>query len=51
MFRLRDDRALLNRMGFNNHGAGELALPAQAQTPVGLSAVVELHAELTLSLS
>ena len=25
MFRLADDRALLNRMGFNNHGAGELA--------------------------
>lgn len=26
MFRLADDRALLNRMGFNNHGAGELAV-------------------------
>lgn len=26
MFRLAQDRALLNRMGFNNHGAGELAL-------------------------
>jgi dihydroorotate dehydrogenase len=26
MFRLAEDRALLNRMGFNNHGAGELAL-------------------------
>ncbi|MGX9792169.1 quinone-dependent dihydroorotate dehydrogenase [Mycobacterium sp. MMS18-G62] len=26
MFRLPDDRALLNRMGFNNHGAGELAV-------------------------
>lgn len=26
MFRLADDRALLNRMGFNNHGAGELAM-------------------------
>ena len=25
MFRLPDDRALLNRMGFNNHGAGALA--------------------------
>nr|VTO95542.1 Dihydroorotate dehydrogenase (quinone) [Mycobacterium riyadhense] len=25
MFRLPADRALLNRMGFNNHGAGELA--------------------------
>ena len=26
LFRLAEDRALLNRMGFNNHGAGELAL-------------------------
>ena len=26
MFRLAQDRALLNRMGFNNHGAGALAL-------------------------
>jgi dihydroorotate dehydrogenase len=26
MFRLPEDRALLNRMGFNNHGAGALAL-------------------------
>ena len=26
MFRLPGDRALLNRMGFNNHGAGELAI-------------------------
>ena len=26
LFRLPDDRALLNRMGFNNHGAGQLAL-------------------------
>ena len=26
MFRLPEDRALLNRLGFNNHGAGELAL-------------------------
>ncbi|MDT5175035.1 MAG: dihydroorotate dehydrogenase, partial [Mycobacterium sp.] len=25
LFRLPDDRALLNRMGFNNHGAGALA--------------------------
>ena len=25
LFRLREDRALLNRMGFNNHGAGQLA--------------------------
>ncbi|MCV7299063.1 quinone-dependent dihydroorotate dehydrogenase [Mycobacterium barrassiae] len=33
MFRLRDDRALLNRMGFNNHGAGELALQLARHTP------------------
>ncbi|MGI9123808.1 MAG: quinone-dependent dihydroorotate dehydrogenase [Mycobacterium sp.] len=26
LFRLREDRALLNRMGFNNAGAGQLAL-------------------------
>ena len=26
LFRLPEDRALLNRMGFNNHGAGRLAL-------------------------
>ncbi|MFN8089921.1 MAG: quinone-dependent dihydroorotate dehydrogenase [Mycobacterium sp.] len=26
LFRLPEDRALLNRMGFNNHGAGELAV-------------------------
>lgn len=26
LFRLASDRALLNRMGFNNHGAGQLAL-------------------------
>jgi len=26
LFRLSADRALLNRMGFNNHGAGQLAL-------------------------
>ncbi len=26
MFRLSEDRALLNRMGFNNHGAGALAI-------------------------
>jgi dihydroorotate dehydrogenase len=25
LFRLAEDRALLNRMGFNNHGAGQLA--------------------------
>jgi dihydroorotate dehydrogenase len=33
MFRLADDRALLNRMGFNNHGAGELALQLARRTP------------------
>ncbi|MCV7038186.1 quinone-dependent dihydroorotate dehydrogenase [Mycolicibacterium moriokaense] len=33
MFRLPDDRALLNRMGFNNHGAGELAIQLARQTP------------------
>ena len=26
LFRLPADRGLLNRMGFNNHGAGQLAL-------------------------
>jgi dihydroorotate dehydrogenase len=33
MFRLPDDRALLNRMGFNNHGTGELALRLARRTP------------------
>ena len=33
LFRLPDDRALLNRMGFNNHGAGELALRLGRHTP------------------
>jgi dihydroorotate dehydrogenase len=33
MFRLPDDRALLNRMGFNNHGAGELAVRLTRHTP------------------
>jgi dihydroorotate dehydrogenase len=33
MFRLPDDRALLNRMGFNNHGAAELALRLAGRTP------------------
>lgn len=33
LFRLPDDRALLNRMGFNNHGAGELAMRLAAHTP------------------
>jgi dihydroorotate dehydrogenase len=33
LFRLPDDRALLNRMGFNNHGAGELALRLARHSP------------------
>ncbi|KKW64476.1 quinone-dependent dihydroorotate dehydrogenase [Mycolicibacterium elephantis] len=33
LFRLPDDRALLNRMGFNNHGAGELALRLARHVP------------------
>jgi dihydroorotate dehydrogenase len=33
LFRLPDDRALLNRMGFNNHGAGELAMRLARHTP------------------
>ena len=33
LFRLRADRALLNRMGFNNHGAGELALRLARRHP------------------
>ncbi len=33
MFRLPADRALLNRMGFNNHGAGELAIQLARHTP------------------
>src|SRR6476660_2490942 len=33
MFRLPDDRALLNRLGFNNHGAGELALRLSRRPP------------------
>ncbi len=33
MFRLREDRALLNRMGFNNNGVGELALRLTRHTP------------------
>jgi dihydroorotate dehydrogenase len=40
MFRLADDRALLNRMGFNNHGAGELALRLTRHTadvPIGVN--------------
>ncbi|MDT5362868.1 MAG: dihydroorotate dehydrogenase [Mycobacterium sp.] len=40
MFRLAHDRALLNRMGFNNHGAGELALRLTRHTadvPIGVN--------------
>ena len=33
LFRLPDDRALLNRMGFNNSGAGQLALRLARHTP------------------
>ena len=33
LFRLPGDRALLNRMGFNNRGAGELALRLARHTP------------------
>jgi dihydroorotate dehydrogenase len=40
MFRLAADRALLNRMGFNNHGAGELALRLNrndSEVPIGVN--------------
>jgi dihydroorotate dehydrogenase len=40
MFRLADDHALLNRMGFNNRGAGELALRLThhtAEVPIGVN--------------
>jgi dihydroorotate dehydrogenase len=40
MFRLADDRALLNRMGFNNHGSGELALRltrSSPEVPIGVN--------------
>lgn len=33
MFRLAADRAILNRLGFNNHGAGELALRLARHVP------------------
>lgn len=33
MFRLPEDRALLNRMGFNNHGAGALAARLARHVP------------------
>ena len=40
LFRLPGDRALLNRMGFNNHGAGQLALRLarhRPDVPVGVN--------------
>lgn len=40
LFRLPEDRALLNRMGFNNHGAGELAVKlarGQSTVPIGVN--------------
>jgi dihydroorotate dehydrogenase len=40
LYRLPQDRALLNRMGFNNHGAGELALQLarhQPAVPIGVN--------------
>jgi dihydroorotate dehydrogenase len=40
MFRLPADRALLNRMGFNNHGAGALAAQLSRHTsdvPIGVN--------------
>jgi dihydroorotate dehydrogenase len=40
MYRLPDDRGLLNRMGFNNHGAAELALRLARNTstvPIGVN--------------
>lgn len=40
LFRLPEDRALLNRMGFNNHGAGQLALQLarhRPDSPVGVN--------------
>ncbi len=40
MFRLPADRALLNRMGFNNHGAGELAIRLarrRPEVPIGVN--------------
>jgi len=40
LFRLPEDRALLNRMGFNNHGAGQLALQLarhHPEVPIGVN--------------
>src|SRR5271156_6768135 len=40
LFRLPADRALLNRMGFNNHGAGELGIRLarrRPEVPIGVN--------------
>ncbi|MDH6246105.1 quinone-dependent dihydroorotate dehydrogenase [Mycobacterium sp. OTB74] len=40
LFRLPDDRGLLNRMGFNNHGAGSMAVSlahSQSTVPIGVN--------------
>ncbi|AGL27603.1 dihydroorotate dehydrogenase 2 [Mycobacterium tuberculosis CAS/NITR204] len=40
LFRLADDRALLNRMGFNNHGARALAIRLarhRPEIPIGVN--------------
>src|SRR5690606_26365693 len=40
LFRLPDDRALLNRMGFNNHGAAALAIQLarhRSDVPIGVN--------------
>ena len=40
LFRLPDDRGLLNRMGFNNHGAGALAIRLtryRPEVPIGVN--------------
>jgi dihydroorotate dehydrogenase len=40
LFRLPDDRGLLNRMGFNNHGAGALAMRLarhHSDVPIGVN--------------
>lgn len=40
LFRLPDDRGLLNRMGFNNHGAGSMAVAltrSSSTVPIGVN--------------
>jgi len=47
MFRLRADRALINRMGLNNHGAaavGERLAALDAPVPVGVNVAKSEHA-------